>query len=70
MGNSAESHPLGDRLFPSQSGDKEGQTELTGGKSRSSIYKFDGDSVFHTIGGFRQDDEEGPTLIRWEKVKE
>jgi len=52
------------------SGDKEGQTELTGGKSRSSIYRFDGDSVFHTIGGFREDDEEAPTLIRWEKVKD
>jgi len=52
------------------SGDKEGQTELTGGKTRSSIYKLEGDSVFHTIGGFREDDEQGPTLIRWEKVKE
>jgi len=52
------------------SGDKEGQTELTGGKSRSSIYKLEGDSVFHTIGGFREDDEQAPILIRWEKVKD
>lgn len=51
-------------------GDKNGQTELTGGKTRSSLYKFDGDSVFHTVGGFREDDEQGPILIRWEKVKE
>jgi hypothetical protein len=38
--------------------------------SRSSIYRFDGDSVFHTIGGFREVVEEAPTLIRWEKVKD
>jgi len=37
---------------------------------RSSIYRFDGDSVFHTIGGFREEDEEAPTLIRWEKLKD
>lgn len=52
------------------SGDKEGQTDLTGGKSRSSIYKLEGDSVFHTVGGLREDDEEAPLLIRWDKVKE
>ena len=52
------------------SGEKEGQTDLTGGKSRSSIYKLEGDSVFHTIGGLREDDEQEPLLIRWEKVKD
>jgi hypothetical protein len=52
------------------SGDKEGQTELTGGKNRSSIYRIESDSVFHTVGGLREDDEETPLLVRWEKVKD
>ncbi len=45
-------------------------TELTEGKTRSSIYKFDGIEAFSTIGGFREDEEPPHWLIRWEKVKE
>jgi hypothetical protein len=51
-------------------GDKAGQTELTDGKTRSSLYKFDGSEAFSTIGGFGDDDESPHWLIRWEKVKE
>ena len=52
------------------SGSKEGETELTEGKNRSSIYKFEDSSTFSTIGGFRDDSEEPQILIRWEKTKE
>ena len=51
-------------------GDKSGETELTDGKTRSSLYKFDGSDAFSTIGGFREDDEPPHWLIRWEKVKD
>ncbi len=51
------------------SGSKEGETELTEGKSRSSIYKIEDISAFSTIGGFRDDYEEPQILIRWEKTK-
>ena len=48
-------------------GDSEGQTLLTEGKSKYSIYKFDGD-IFVTVGGVREDDEDKPRLVRWEKL--
>ena len=51
------------------SGSKDGETELTEGKNRSSIYKFEASSTFSTIGGFRDDSEEPQILIRWEKTK-
>ena len=51
------------------SGSKEGDTELTEGKTRSSIYKIEDSSSFSTIGGFRDDYEEPQILIRWEKTK-
>lgn len=51
-------------------GTKEGDTELTEGKNRSSLYKFEDSSTFSTIGGFRGDYEEPQILIRWEKSKE
>ena len=51
------------------SGSKEGETELTEGKNRSSIYKFEDSSTFSTIGGFRDDYDEPQILIRWEKTK-
>ena len=52
------------------SGSKEGETELTEGKNRSSIYKFEDRSTFSTIGGFRDDYDEPQILIRWGKTKE
>ena len=52
------------------SGDKQGDKEFTGGQTRSSIYKFDGDSAFATIGGFREDYEDPQWLMKWEKIKE
>ena len=51
------------------SGSKEGETELTEGKNRSSIYKVEDSSTFSTIGGFRDDYDEPQILIRWEKTK-
>lgn len=51
-------------------GDKSGDTELTDGKTKSSLYRLDGDSTLVTIGGFREDVEDDPQwLIKWEKVK-
>jgi hypothetical protein len=52
------------------SGSKEGETELTEGKNRSSIYKFEDSSTFSTIGGFRDDYDEPQILVRWQKTKE
>ena|ERR1051326_6038919 len=49
------------------SGDKEGETQLTDGKTKSSLYQLDADT-FTTISGFREDDEDKPILIKWEKV--
>jgi hypothetical protein len=49
------------------SGDKEGETQLTDGKTKSSLYKLDADT-FTTISGFREEDEDKPILIKWEKV--
>jgi len=49
------------------SGSGEGETRLTDGKTKSSLYKLE-DDVFTTIGGFREDDTDKPRLIRWEKV--
>ncbi len=49
------------------SGDNAGETRLTDGKSKSSIYKLE-DDVFTTISGFRDDDSDKPHLIKWEKV--
>ena len=48
-------------------GENEGQTLYADGKNKSSIYKFDGD-VFVTVGGVREDDEDKPRLVRWEKL--
>lgn len=50
-------------------GSQEGETELTGGKTRSSLYKFEDSATFSTIGGFREDDDGPQWLIRWEKTK-
>ena len=51
-------------------GDKAGETELTGGKTQSSLYRFQGDSQLSTIGGFRDDAGDDPQwLIPWEKVQ-
>lgn len=52
------------------SGSQEGDTELTEGKTRSSLYKFEESATFSTIGGFRDGDDGPQWLIRWEKVKE
>jgi hypothetical protein len=49
------------------SGENEGKTELTEGKSRSSLYKFGGSDSFSTIGGYRDDSEEEQWQIKWEK---
>ena len=49
------------------SGENEGKTELTEGKSRSSLYKFGGSDSFSTIGGYRDDSEEDQWQIKWEK---
>jgi hypothetical protein len=49
------------------SGDSAGETRLTDGKSKSSIYKLE-DDVFITVSGFRDDDSDKPRLIKWEKV--
>jgi hypothetical protein len=49
------------------SGENEGKTELTEGKTRSSLYRFSGSNSFSTIGGFREDSEEDQWLIKWEK---
>ena len=50
-------------------GDRERETQLTGGKTKSSLYKITS-SEFTTIGGFREDDDDKPLLIKWEKVSE
>ena len=52
------------------SGSKEGETELTEGKNRSSIYKIGDSSTFSTIGGLRDDYDEPQILVRWQKTKE
>ncbi len=49
------------------SGENEGKTELTEGKSRASLYKFSGSDSFSTIGGYRDDSEEDQWQIKWEK---
>jgi len=49
------------------SGDKEGQTELTEGKTRASLYKFKDTTSFSTIGGFAEGAEDDQWLIKWEK---
>ena len=49
------------------SGNDEGETRLTDGKTKSSLYKLT-DDEFTTIGGFREDDDDKPILIKWEKT--
>ena len=49
------------------SGDREGQTILTDGKTRSSVYKL-GEETFTTVSGLTEDETEKPRLITWEKV--
>ena len=48
-------------------GEKEGQSELTDGKTRASVYKFDGTDAFSTVGGFDEEDKPPHWLVRWEK---
>ncbi len=50
-------------------GGRERATQLTDGKTKSSIYKLEADT-FTTTGGFRPGDEDKPMLIVWEKVLE
>ena len=50
-------------------GGRERATPLIDGKTKSSIYKLDADT-FITTGGFRNDDDDKPMLIKWEKVLE
>ena len=50
-------------------GDREREPVLTDGKTKSSLYKVTS-SEFTTIGGFRDDDNDKPNLIKWEKVSE
>jgi uncharacterized protein (TIGR03067 family) len=49
------------------SGDRAGQMELTEGQTRSAIYQLDEDT-WTTISGFREDEEQKPRLIKWEKA--
>lgn len=49
------------------SGNNEGETRLIDGKSKSSAYKIDEDTMT-TVSGFSADDKEKPLLIKWEKV--
>ena len=48
-------------------GPDEGETRLTEGKTRSSIYRLSDDTLF-TVGGLREDDTDKPRLIQWEKA--
>ena len=48
-------------------GEQAGQTELAEGKTRSSVYKFDGSEAFSTVGGFDEEDKPPHWLLRWEK---
>ena len=50
-------------------GDREREPVLTDGKTKSSLYKVTS-TEFTTIGGFREDDDDKPLLIKWEKVSE
>ena len=49
------------------SGGDEGETRLTDGKTKSSLYKLT-DDEFITTGGFREDDDDKPRLIKWGKA--
>ena len=44
-----------------------GEKLLTGGETRSSVYKLDADAFF-TAGGFSEGDQSEPSLIKWTKV--
>jgi hypothetical protein len=48
-------------------GDRSGETLITDGKTKSSLYKFE-DGRFVTTGGFREDDDDKPQIIRWERT--
>jgi hypothetical protein len=52
-----------------QSGDNAGEKRLTGGETRSSLYRFEEDDTWITVSGFREGDSEKPRLIKWERVK-
>ena len=51
------------------SGGRERPLRLTGGETKSSLYRFDSDTLT-TISGFRADDDDKPALIKWEKALE
>ena len=48
-------------------GGRERPLQLTDGRTKSSLYRFDSDTLT-TISGFRADDDDKPVLIKWEKV--
>ena len=50
-------------------GDRAREPQLTGGKTKSSLYKLDG-SIFTTVSGFREHDDDKPMVVNWEKVLE
>ena len=50
-----------------QSGSNAGEKRLTGGETRSSVYRLD-DDAFITAGGFSEGDKTEPSLIKWTKV--
>ena len=50
-----------------QSGSNAGEKLLTGGETRSSVYRLD-DDAFITAGGFSEGDKTEPSLIKWTKV--
>lgn len=51
-----------------QSGDNAGQKLLTGGETRSSAYRLDGDT-WYTASGFEEGNNDAPRLIKWERQR-